>query len=405
MNFPLILALTLLSPMCPSPVWNADSESEACPDNHVITLAYQCRKTTGEMSTCLRKKCCKGYRFVLGRCIPEDADVCAGSPCEQQCTDNFGRVVCTCYPGYRFDRERHRNHQAPYCLDIDECLVNNDTLCDHKCINTLGSYICECQEGFYLSADGKSCLRGFNDSSAIKSDHLMSAGTCSITCEEFLQMKQILTQFKQKLLFTNLDNSSEKTQLGRKCSETLQCPPSLPGLPGPPGPPGNPGPKGTIGPMGPPGASGARGPRGDMGPMGPIPDLSHFKRGRRGPVGAPGTPGKNGLKGERGHPGPRGPPGPPGSFDFLLLMMADIRHDIIELQERVFGERRGITLDTLPLDAQETGSGQEKAFPTQPGSHSRVTSSVPPIRSPRLGRNGILHCVRLGKEVSAEWAE
>ncbi|XP_060709554.1 collagen and calcium-binding EGF domain-containing protein 1-like isoform X2 [Hemiscyllium ocellatum] len=323
--FPIILALALLSPMCPSPVWDPELEREACPDNHVITLQYQCRKTTGEMSTCLRKKCCKGYRFVLGRCIPEDADVCAGSPCEQQCTDNFGRVVCTCYPGYRFDRERHRNHQTPYCLD----------------------------------------------SSAIKSDHLMSAGTCSVTCEEFLQMKQTLAQFKQKLLFTNLDNSSEKTQLGRKCSETLQCPPRLPGLPGPPGPPGNPGPKGSIGPMGAPGPSGARGPRGDMGPMGPIPDLSHFKRGRRGPVGAPGTPGKNGLKGERGHPGPRGLPGPPGSFDFLLLMMADIRHDIIELQERVFGERRGITLDTLPLDAQETGSGQEKVVPTQPGSHSR----------------------------------
>ncbi|XP_048473002.1 collagen and calcium-binding EGF domain-containing protein 1-like [Rhincodon typus] len=216
--FPMILALALLSPTYPSPVWNAGSESEACPDNHVITLEYQCWKATGEMSTCLRKKCCKGYRFVLGQCIPEVSI-------------------------------------APF--------------------------------------------------------HLIQ------------------------------------------------------------GPPGNPGPKGSIGPMGPPGASGAHGPRGDMGPMGPIPDLSHFKRGRRGPVGAPGTPGKNGLKGERGHPGPRGQPGPPGSFDFLLLMMADIRHDIVELQEQVFGERRGITLDTLPLDAQETGSGQEKAFPIQPGSHSR----------------------------------
>lgn len=51
---------------------------------------------------------------ALSLCV--GVDVCAASPCEQQCTDNFGRVVCTCYPGYRFDRERHRNHKSPYCL-------------------------------------------------------------------------------------------------------------------------------------------------------------------------------------------------------------------------------------------------------------------------------------------------
>lgn len=45
-----------------------------------------------------------------------DYDVCTGAPCEQQCTDHFGRVVCTCYPGYRYDRERHRNREKPYCL-------------------------------------------------------------------------------------------------------------------------------------------------------------------------------------------------------------------------------------------------------------------------------------------------
>lgn len=57
------------------------------------------------------------------------------------------------------------------------------------------------------------------------------------------------------------------------------------------------------------------------------------------------------------------PQGPPGSFDFLLLMMADIRNDIIELQEKVFGERRGISLDSPPqssgeVDFTEWGSGQ-----------------------------------------------
>lgn len=44
-------------------------------------------------------------------------------------------------------------------------------------------------------------------------------------------------------------------------------------------------------------------------------------------------------QGDRGAPGPRGSPGPPGSFDFLLLMLADIRNDIADLQERVSGPR------------------------------------------------------------------
>ncbi|XP_059802569.1 collagen and calcium-binding EGF domain-containing protein 1-like isoform X7 [Hypanus sabinus] len=309
----MIFAFVLVSSVRLYFIVRAQLESEACSANHVATLEYRCTKASGEVSTCLRKRCCKGYRYVLGQCIPEDTDVCAGSPCEQQCTDSFGRVVCTCYPGFRFDRERHRNRQTPYCLDIDECSVHNGTLCDHKCINTHGSYSCECQEGFYLHIDGKSCLRDFNDSRAVKSEHLMSAGTCSVTCEEFLQMKQTLVQLKQKLLLSSLDNSSEKLQPLRKCTERLQCPPHIvgrPGAPGPPGSPGRPGAKGMMGPEGAPGAPGPRGPRGFMGPMGPTPDLSSIRRGRRGPVGAPGTPGKNGIKGERGLPGPRGLPLP-----------------------------------------------------------------------------------------------
>ena len=31
------------------------------------------------------------------------------------------------------------------------------------------------------------------------------------------------------------------------------------------------------------------------------------------------------------------PQGPPGSFDFLLLLMADIRNDIAQLQDKVYG--------------------------------------------------------------------
>uniref|UniRef100_A0A9L0J7G4 Collagen and calcium binding EGF domains 1 n=1 Tax=Equus asinus TaxID=9793 RepID=A0A9L0J7G4_EQUAS len=255
-----------------------DGDREVCSENKIATTKYPCLKPSGELTTCFRKKCCKGYKFVLGQCIPEDYDVCAEAPCEQQCTDNFGRVLCTCYPGYRYDRERHRKREKPYCLDIDECATSNETLCAHICINTLGSYRCECREGYIQEDDGRTCTKG--------------------------------------------DKYPNDT--------------------------GSPGPKGSPGFPGVPGPPGQPGPRGSMGPMGPSPDLSHIKQGRRGPVGPPGAPGRDGSKGERGAPGPRGSPGPPGSFDFLLLMLADIRNDIAELQEKVFGHRTHSSAEEFP---------------------------------------------------------
>ncbi|TKS69757.1 Collagen and calcium-binding EGF domain-containing protein 1 [Collichthys lucidus] len=282
--------------------------------------------------------------FNLNGTLNKGVDVCAASPCEQQCTDNFGRVVCTCYPGYRFDRERHRNHKSPYCLDIDECEQPGGNMCDHECVNTVGSFLCRCRSGYILSPDERSCISVHNLSSSGKSDTLMSAGTCSLTCQDFMNMKNSLLQLKLKLGNTQspnqvsgLANSSDKPSLGRTGkSPDSSCLPGPPGAPGVPGHPGEPGKRGDPGERGPPGPWG---PRGDMGPMGPEPDLKHIKRGRRGPVG------------------------PPGSFDFLLLMMADIRNDIIELQEKVFGERRGISLDNPPhssreMDFVEWGSGQ-----------------------------------------------
>ncbi|XP_017284159.1 collagen and calcium-binding EGF domain-containing protein 1-like [Kryptolebias marmoratus] len=344
-----------------------DTSRMECPDNKILTVEYSCVRTGGKNGTCFRRKCCDGFRFVMGQCIPESVDVCAASPCEQQCTDNFGRVICTCYPGYRFDRERHRTHKSPYCLDIDECEDSSSSLCDHECVNTMGSFQCRCRSGYVLAPDQRSCILMHTLSSSGKSDTLMSVGTCSFTCQDFINMKTNLLQLKLRLGNTQssnqvpgLANSSDKPSQGRGGKSPDG--PCLPGLPGPPGAPGVPGHPGEPGTPGEPGERGRPGPRGDMGPMGPEPDLSHIKRGHRGAVGPPGAPGKDGLKGDRGAPGPRGPPGPPGSFDFLLLMMADIRNDIIELQEKVFGGRRGLSLDSPPQssgeeDFDEWGSG------------------------------------------------
>ncbi|KPP61282.1 hypothetical protein Z043_120640 [Scleropages formosus] len=193
----------------------------------------------------------------------------------------------------------------------------------------------------------------------------MSGGSCSLTCQDFLNLRNSLQQLKLRLgtalpsgqvLPPGLANSSEKLSHGwvGKGPDA----PAVTGPPGPPGPPGLPGLQGEPGEKGEPGArgpSGPQGPRGDMGPLGPEPNLEH---------------------GDRGLPGPRGPAilqsfvaclpmkGPPGSFDFLLLMMADIRNDIIELQEQVFGRRRDIAHESPPPSSGEaelvdSGSGGE----------------------------------------------
>uniref|UniRef100_A0A8C3P3V4 Collagen and calcium binding EGF domains 1 n=1 Tax=Cyanoderma ruficeps TaxID=181631 RepID=A0A8C3P3V4_9PASS len=315
-----------------------------------------------------RKKCCKGYKFVLGQCIPEDYDVCAEAPCEQQCTDNFGRVLCTCYPGYRYDRERHRNREKPYCLDIDECATSNGTLCSQICVNTVGSYRCECHEGYVREEDGRTCTKGDKAGLPEKSENVAKPGTCCASCKEFHQIKQTVLQLKQKVaLLPNNAADLSKQITGEKVLASNAYIPGPPGQPGQPGPPGAPGPKGSQGAPGLPGPPGQPGPRGSMGPMGPSPDISHIKQGRRGPVGPPGAPGRDGSKGERGAPGPKGIPGPPGSFDFLLLMMADIRNDIAELQERVFGHRTHSSTEEFPLpqeftnyhDTVDFGSGED----------------------------------------------
>ncbi|KAM4051170.1 collagen and calcium-binding EGF domain-containing protein 1 [Anomaloglossus baeobatrachus] len=344
-----------------------ETDREVCSENKVTTTKYPCLKSTGELTTCFRKKCCRGFKFVLGQCIPEDYDVCAEAPCEQQCTDNFGRVLCTCYLGYQYDRERHRNREKPYCLDIDECTLKNQTVCSQICINTLGSYKCECHEGYFLEEDGKTCTRG-NEGEFEQSNNVLKPGICSDTCKEFHQIKQTVLQLKQKLaLLPNSVSESSKHITADKVLASTMYVQGPPGLPGTQGPPGLPGSKGSSGQPGLPGPPGPPGPRGFMGPMGPSPEILPVKQGRRGAVGPPGAPGKDGLKGDRGAPGPRGLPGPPGSFDFLLLMMADIRNDIAELQDKVFGHRSHSSTEEFPLpqdfsnhhESVDFGSGED----------------------------------------------
>eukprot|EP00075_Anas_platyrhynchos_P013165 XP_027302418.1 atrial natriuretic peptide receptor 2 [Anas platyrhynchos] len=219
-----------------------------------------------------------------------------------------------------------------------------------------------------------------------KSESVAKPGTCCASCKEFHQIKQTVLQLKQKVaLLPNNAADLSKHITGEKVLASNAYIPGPPGQPGQQGPPGAPGPKGSQGVPGSPGPPGQPGPRGSMGPMGPSPDISHIKQGRRGPVGPPGAPGRDGSKGERGAPGPKGIPGPPGSFDFLLLMMADIRNDIAELQERVFGHRTHSSTEEFPLpqeftnyhDTVDFGSGEDYKPRTSPRD-SRIQKAAHP---------------------------
>lgn len=48
--------------------------------------------------------------------------------------------------------------------------------------------------------------------------------------------------------------------------------------------------------------------------------------------------------------------GPPGSFDFLLIVLAEIRNDITELQEKVFGHRTHPSAEEFPLPQEFSSS-------------------------------------------------
>ena len=82
-----------------------------------------------EWTDCSRSTCCPDFTYVAGRCVPNDVNPCQLNLCEQRCSVFFGRVVCTCFAGFDFNREKHLQStpDAPVkaCEDINECDTNN----------------------------------------------------------------------------------------------------------------------------------------------------------------------------------------------------------------------------------------------------------------------------------------
>lgn len=217
----------------------SDASQRDCPENKMLIVEYPCVRAGGQRSICLRRKCCDGFRFVMGQCVPESLDVCAGSPCEQQCTDNFGRVLCTCFHGYRFHRDRHRQHLHPYCIDVDECEESNSSVCEHVCENTPGSFRCSCNAGYTLTADQRSC----DLNSSVKSETQMSSGSCSLSCRDFMNMRSSLLEITLLLGHTPAQGSSPSPEHNshNPAQERTGKNPDIHIITGPAGPPGPPG--------------------------------------------------------------------------------------------------------------------------------------------------------------------
>ena len=85
-------------------------------------------------------KTCKG-----GQC--DDRDCPSGRKCASPTSDE-----CACKQGFT------PRKNSDFCLDIDECLLDNDCHRNSTCANSEGSYSCTCLPGYFGS--GKTCNKG-----------------------------------------------------------------------------------------------------------------------------------------------------------------------------------------------------------------------------------------------------
>ena len=98
--------------------------------------------------------CYPGYTLdTADNSTCRDNDECAvnNGGCSQLCHNRPGTFLCECRPGYS---------GSVFCLDINECLLNNGHgPCQDSCTNTAGGFHCGCDglPGTVLAPDNTTC--------------------------------------------------------------------------------------------------------------------------------------------------------------------------------------------------------------------------------------------------------
>ncbi|KAG6457648.1 collagen and calcium-binding EGF domain-containing protein 1 isoform X2 [Manduca sexta] len=278
-----------------------------CPSDRVLRVRQMCR-VEGVDVQCMRLTCCDTHRYVSGHCIPKSQEPCSLKLCEQACEIQGERMWCTCYPGFQFNEENYSRRQQPYCVDVDECAVNNGG-CEHHCVNDPGGFHCECAAPLSLASDGKACVPRMPIVALPEPLPLIRASSrCYAPCDTVTWLSRKVKQLNDQLHTTQaalkklMENPVLKGEGGDRQADGSYTYKLLDAT---------------------------------------VPLEGGYCRCERGPRGPPGATGAEGPKGDTGPRGPRGPRGPKGSLDIMLLMLADIRHDIQNLESRVYkdGER------------------------------------------------------------------
>ncbi|CAB3244916.1 unnamed protein product [Arctia plantaginis] len=277
-----------------------------CPTERLLRTRGTCRVGGADIE-CIKLRCCDTHVHYAGRCIPKSVDPCSLQLCEQACEVRGEKVWCTCHSGYQFHSDNYRRKTQPYCVDVDECASDNGG-CEQHCVNDPGGYHCECSPPSFLARNGKNCERRVSITIPPEPLPLVRASSrCYAPCDTVTwlsrKVKQLNDQLRttQSALKTLMENpifkdGGDRFAEGSYAYKVLDSTAPLEG---------------------------------------------GYCRCERGPRGPAGPPGMEGPKGDSGPRGPRGPRGPKGSLDLMLLMIADLRHDIQNIEAKVYkdGER------------------------------------------------------------------
>uniref|UniRef100_UPI00358DE755 transmembrane cell adhesion receptor mua-3-like isoform X4 n=1 Tax=Myxine glutinosa TaxID=7769 RepID=UPI00358DE755 len=123
------------------------AEIDECSNNNG-GCNHLCHNTDGSFEC----TCQPGYHVSPGnQTICEDIDECSGTnPCHPNatCTNTVGAYECICLDGFMGN--------GTSCSDANECSSDNGG-CSHDCHNTAGSFSCSCRSGYVLGSN-KQCL-------------------------------------------------------------------------------------------------------------------------------------------------------------------------------------------------------------------------------------------------------